>query len=315
MNGFIYNERYITRLQSHLSQRKSKYITYPKFLFLCGRGINPLAGFAYEGSNRDNLDKFVAKVSHNFVYTFLSEKLWDDNIFPQIDLLTFEEFLVDISDLIVIFVESPGTFCELGAFSTADKSFLEKTVIVVDELYEHGDSFVIKGPVTKAKRKNSRVIFAQLESRATLSSFELRELIQKQVNDWRSPHHPCNLFQINLDSSRVKLKPFIYELLELLRYVQPILEGDLIQLYKKIKNFNSFNFVQDNDKPYSQEIKPAFIFKILITIGILEKTASGYLVISDYRKAQSFMFDATALQQEKLRNQILCRKYHYKDLV
>ena len=42
--------------------------------------------------------------------------MWEDRFDNSIDLLIFEEFLAEVSDSIILFVESPGSFCELGAF-------------------------------------------------------------------------------------------------------------------------------------------------------------------------------------------------------
>ncbi len=43
----------------------------------------------------------------------LSEQLWEDGFDSTIDLLTFEDFLAEVSDAIILFVESPGSFANL----------------------------------------------------------------------------------------------------------------------------------------------------------------------------------------------------------
>lgn len=43
----------------------------------------------------------------------LSEQLWEDGFDSKIDLLTFEEFLAEVSDAIILFVESPDHFVNL----------------------------------------------------------------------------------------------------------------------------------------------------------------------------------------------------------
>ena len=73
------------------------------------------------------IDKYL-KSKSDAIFIVLSEKLWEDSFDSNIDLLTFEEFLAEVSDAIILFVESPGSFCELGAFAYAEKLFSDKLI-------------------------------------------------------------------------------------------------------------------------------------------------------------------------------------------
>lgn len=92
--------------------------------------------------------------------------MWEDDFNDSIDLLIFEEFLAEVSDAIVLFVESPGSFCELGAFAYADALFSDKLIIVMDEKYRRSKSFIATGPVLKASENGSKIVYAQTENGA-----------------------------------------------------------------------------------------------------------------------------------------------------
>ena len=93
------------------------------------------------------------------------------------DLLELEEHLADISDLIILFVESPGSIAELGVFAAS--SVLEpKTLAIVNNYHPIGGSFIADGPIRRLHVKNeSRVLYYQwnsdnLEDIATLEDFK-----------------------------------------------------------------------------------------------------------------------------------------------
>ena len=50
------------------------------------------------------------------------------------DLFTLENFLAENSDLIMIVCESPGSFTELGAFTSNEKT-LRKLVVLIQKKY------------------------------------------------------------------------------------------------------------------------------------------------------------------------------------
>ncbi|HEX2938820.1 MAG TPA: hypothetical protein VHO66_07875, partial [Ruminiclostridium sp.] len=77
-----------------MEKERSKYITYPKFIFLCGKSFN--SSNPYEETNRGIIHDYVKKICPD-TFIVLSERLWEDNFDSNIDLLTFEEFLAEVS--------------------------------------------------------------------------------------------------------------------------------------------------------------------------------------------------------------------------
>lgn len=91
-------------------------------LFLCG---------AAGSRNRDTLRDYLRKHSQR-LNLFYAERVWEQ-IASQAgrSALKMESDLADLADLVVIIVESPGTFAELGAFSLSDP-LRKKVLPIVD---------------------------------------------------------------------------------------------------------------------------------------------------------------------------------------
>jgi len=114
----------------------------PKILFICG-------GEEKSCKNRGNLEGYIRK-HHKEYLTFRAELAWDlisssDNS-KNVNALALEEWLADISDIVIILVESFGTVAELGAFSLSP-SLRKKLLPVLDKQFERHNSFINTGPV------------------------------------------------------------------------------------------------------------------------------------------------------------------------
>ena len=311
MNKKIYSEKVLSNLQKHFERESSKYITYPKFLFLCGKGYSGIE--QYIETNRGILEEYIKKTCPD-AFIVLSEQLWEDEFGTSIDLLTFEEFLAEVSDAIFLFVESPGTYCELGAFAYADVLFSNKLIIVMDEKYRNGKSFLADGPVSKAKKDGSSVVYAQLNDGALLSSNELRNVTLKLISKLQSKSAALNKRRQNKDANQIQINSFIIEILELIKIMQPITMQDLLQLYKAVKGFESFIFTKSDGTSYHSEIKVNYIFKLLECVNILKREGS-HLRLVNYKKPQNLMLKYSGHAELIERNRVLCLKYRWGDKV
>ena len=240
MDSRIYSKKMIESMKSHLGNDTNKFITYPKFVFLCGAAYSENE---YAKTNRGVIEKYLKSKSDD-IFIVLSEKLWEDSFDSNIDLLTFEEFLAEVSDAIILFVESPGSFCELGAFAYAEKLFSDKLIIVIDEKYKGDKSFIITGPTAKAKKDGAKVIYAPLSGTGLLSSADIRRIVDEKSTEFASKSSPSNKRHPNKDEASISVNTFILELLELIKIVQPISRKDLIDIYKEVKGFLAFKFIK-----------------------------------------------------------------------
>lgn len=73
------------------------------------------------------------------------------------DLLELENLLAESVSAVVIPLQGPGTFTELGAF-TNHPSLREKLVVIVDPKYKLSKSFINTGPLRHLKRSTSSCI-------------------------------------------------------------------------------------------------------------------------------------------------------------
>lgn len=72
------------------------------------------------------------------------------------DLATYERFLAEQSDLVVIIPSSPGSFCELGYFSMIQEICV-KTIIFLDRNFQKSKSYIMDGPVSSARNKRAHI--------------------------------------------------------------------------------------------------------------------------------------------------------------
>ncbi|MCR4963836.1 MAG: retron St85 family effector protein [Firmicutes bacterium] len=307
-----FGEYQLKSIREHLDSRDSKYVTYPKFIFLCGKGFDKNIKDSYWNTNRGTIHRYMEKLLPD-VNIVLSEQLWEDGFDSKIDLLTFEEFLAEVSDAIILFVESPGSFCELGAFAYADSLFSDKMIIVLDESYRDSRSFVATGPVLKASDNGSKIVYAEIREGALLASVELRSAVIDLMDAMKNKVSSINKRIINKNVN-VHIGSFIPEILEIIKLAQPIMSTDLIQLYKNIKGFDTFTFVKRNGETFSREIQVGYIWKLLEVSKIIQVDA-GYISLFNYIKPQSFMLKYFGNAMDRERNRIMCRKYRYGEKV
>ena len=307
--NFIYSNEILNEVRKNLSAESYKYIYSPKFIFLCGKGFDYSNPKSYSETNRGIIQDYISAKDPN-AYIVLSEKLWENGLLEEIDLLTFEEFLAEISDYVILFVESMGSACELGAFTFEDRSLMEKLVIVLNEKYKIGDSFIKHGPITKAIKFGTPVLYADLDG-PLLSSKELIEQIDKIITSMKE-RTALNKRTIN-KSEQITLNSFIVEILEIIRLFQPINKDDLLYIYKKIKNIQPFRFVKKNGQPFNTKIQTSYVINLLINLNVLSLDAEK-LSLNKQAPYDNFMFSFTPLTLSMARSKILSRKYKYKEI-
>jgi hypothetical protein len=142
----------IAEFAKSLSADNCKIQNRPDLIFLCGGAI------ARKGAFRSARDFFYRYLLRNPDWARrikLAEDIsaWfqKDNAFS--DLLQLENYLAHLATVIVLFVESPGSIAELGAFAASD-ALLPKTLAVLNEVYGFDKSFIADGPVRRINDEN-----------------------------------------------------------------------------------------------------------------------------------------------------------------
>lgn len=131
-----YNDKIYNKIYSIISR---KYVE----IFLCG-------GASKEGykSFRDLLKENILEKTFGKIRVLYPEDLFMEILVTKKDsnLLELESFLAKHSDLICIVCESPGSFVELGVFSTSQE-LKDKILVLIEKKYEKKRSFINMGPV------------------------------------------------------------------------------------------------------------------------------------------------------------------------
>lgn len=108
-------------------------------VFLCG-GAN--------SSRRERLRNYLLKQVPDLLGVFYAERVWEHLVVhaSSMSALEMESELAKLADIVIVIVESPGTFAELGAFSLSSE-LRAKMLPILDSQYADQDSFIVTGPV------------------------------------------------------------------------------------------------------------------------------------------------------------------------
>lgn len=310
LNGRIYTSSFIEKLRASSRTRLSASTKYlgPTFVFLCGKAISDQSTH----SNRDSIKKYIQK---NFpeIKVIYSEDIWNETFKATTDLLTFEEFIAEISSMIIILTESPGSCCELGAFSYEEDLFAEKLYIALDDQYSSEDSFILSGPAAKMKRAGATVDWASLTRPSGLLKGDFLKHLVVGLNNISGGHRQIN-YSINQEPGKVAIFPFMLELLELIKLVEPISIDDIIELYKRLKKFRGFTFVRANGRTFSSNIPINFIIKLLTQQEFISLDGN-YLRTNPTQKTSKFLFPNSSGWFNTTRSEVLMRKLKYGEML
>jgi hypothetical protein len=300
----------IEELRVFLSKEKAKYVFSPKFIFLCGKGIDK-KDHDYKVTNRGIIDRYIRNKA-SFAYIVLSEKIWEADYSKTIDLLTFEEFLAEISDCIIIFIESIGSSCELGAFTLQENQFQNKLILVLDQQYQNEESFINKGPVAKAISLKIPVIYADLGGPLLSSNSLIKEVDAALVRMQQKT--PENLRSITpIEKNGISLRTFIIEIIELIQLLQPVTSEELISVYKRLKNLVSFSLVKQDGTKFTRKIEIRYLLQLLVVVGIV-KSDGSFFSSNELLDSTNILFNFSfeSRSRNRARSRILARRFHYK---
>lgn len=125
-----------------------------QLIFLCG--ANRPVGCP--SARREAVKRFVEELSSDHRVIFA------ETVFGELaklghsrNFLDLEDEISDIADKIIIVLESPGAFCELGAFS--HKRLRKKLVIINDLKFKVQKSFINDGPIDAAAKEGAPVLW------------------------------------------------------------------------------------------------------------------------------------------------------------
>lgn len=205
----------------------------PKFVFLCGANKNK-----HEVSERRKaLMDFSAKhLPHNKF--FLAEK-----VFSCLkaeghtgNLIDIEHDISKFSDHILIVLESPSSFAELGAFS--HKELRSKLIVVNDVEFEKEQSFVNLGPiqaVIEAKGKE-RIFHYKMKKDGVHNLDGIGDIYKGLFDLLNEPvkQKQKSLSKDSINPSRVFDRDCVNFVHDLIYFSGPILHRDIVKILEAI---------------------------------------------------------------------------------
>lgn len=200
-------------------------------LYLCDH--NWLNVFLCGGSIRDGLGKDLRSSLHeelmkrSKVNVVLPEYIFDFALRRQgQDLLSLEELLAENVDVIILPLESPGTFCELGVF--ANNKLASKLFVIIDIFYKKDKSFINQGPIKYLKKMNSRIEYFENTEQGRK---DITQKVSNSINYFRWTSH--------LDGSSRKDMRNIFDITRLVLFIiamfQPIDRSEINAMLLELK--------------------------------------------------------------------------------
>lgn len=294
----------IEDLKTKVRKKSSDLEDIPKLLFICGKQIldenlqiRDSDLLVKEKNKRHYLieefkkrDCILRKSRYSSVFSIISEKLFQGH---ELDLLTFEELLAEISDQIIIIVESMGTACELGAFSIKEE-YMNKVVVINLKKFSEISSFINDGPIKKIKNINrDNVIMVKNSYYMAKGSRELDKYINITISS-KVKVKP------NISQNDVDLKNMMYELLNILELFGPMNKNQLFGLYKYFKGFTSYTIRNKNKHKIGVDGQ---IISLMNSIGLID-VHNDKITINDNVTCYNAMFQINKNQFEKYKLKI-----------
>ena len=153
-----------------------------RIIFVCG---GPTSGRGATKTMRSRFIRYAQKNLKNY-RIFVAEAAYKDYVNqPANDFFNvaeFEELIASVSDCIVLFPESPGSFAEAGFFAKSIE--IRKKVLLVNDLQlQSTDSFVNIGPVDlfNTLSKFKPALQLNYSSRTPIGFRHIRQRIESRV--------------------------------------------------------------------------------------------------------------------------------------
>lgn len=265
---------------------------YQGFIFLCGGEADANSG--HPASVRDALYRQLVKDRALEPRIRLAEHYKDwahDSVYS--DLLIFEQHLAELSSVIVLILESPGSLAELGLF-VAVENFREKLLVVIADEHYKSDSFIRLGPVDYLEKthNNPASCYSWHGSRGEFSAQLATSLQAELADEVRGRLHTPG------GEKSFQKEEWLHKALlvaELVSIMSAITEGEIKSI------LNTFDLHMTSD-----EVRQ--ILYILKNTGLIDLEARGkqrFYVCADDRsyltlRANSMILDAARFRADAL---------------
>lgn len=137
----------LTRFGQLIDPAKCRVDSFPGLVAVFGGVISDAESKLHE-SKRNVFIQWIKKTSHPLQNQLVIPENYKDwkGLGKYRDLLAFEKDLGYLTDAVVLFLDGPGSFAELGAFSQID-SLATKLLVVIASEHHQDVSFISLGPI------------------------------------------------------------------------------------------------------------------------------------------------------------------------
>lgn len=105
------------------------------------------------------------------------------------DFLRFESDIAQLCEIILLFCESEGSFCELGSFCTVEE-IRRRTLVIIEERHFHAESYIRLGPLQALLNQDDAAVvtftFASLNGNPanwkSVDSDKLKKLLRPKID-------------------------------------------------------------------------------------------------------------------------------------
>jgi hypothetical protein len=131
---------------------RATVVSFPEFIAIFGGAISPKKNKSKPKSKREAFYRWILEHRKELIELLLLPENYDDwsNFDTYSDLLLFEMDLGYLTSAVLVFLESPGSIAELGAFSQIP-SLSERLIVVVTDNHHPQKSFISLGPIRSIK--------------------------------------------------------------------------------------------------------------------------------------------------------------------
>lgn len=287
----------VETLRGHLRKRRNSS-SRPIFIFPCG-------GNDEEHITRKLFREYIRRdktgVFDN-VFCLTAEDITKSGAVKELNLLQQEAILADICDWIIVFAQSAGSFCELGAFA-ALPHIAQITSVGISSRYECETSFLNDGPARELEENSSglsRRFYLQFDSPFLDAEFaHYVSSIRDNVKKHESSTDAGPRMGLNALEAEVRVGPLVHELMDLLQLLGPCGEDELLNAYCRIKNFHkekirieSTSLKEDMRSARTSRIQFESVVDMMVATGLARVEDRG-TISSTVHLHSYFMFKDT----------------------
>ena len=176
--------------------------------------------------------------------------------------------LAEISEKIIIVSESPGSFCELGAF-IMDEICSHKTIVINEDNSSYKESFITKGPIKYLENldENKVILFNAIQGIEENIRFinAINEIADEDIK-----------ISLNKEFLSLDLKSLIYEFANIVELFQPISMDEIEYLYKYFFDFNGKYKIKNRAGHKIKTFKK--VINLMCSMRILNEKNGFYLI-------------------------------------